>query len=416
MELGSPNQRNEKFQEKTVTLLPHIPYDIILYILSRTPVKSLLRFRCVSKSWCALISDPKFNLSIQQRKIVAMRKHDGSFPACLIDDEASVTELPEPEPLTDLKPLMDSIPVMDGRLRCVVTIRGSCNGLLLLNVWEDLFLWNPLTGCNRKVISHQRLSRRYPYKTVSGLCYDSSTDDYKAVLAVADLWDRTSLDKVVMAGSFKNRVWTEIPFPKNMGIVQSGTTVNERLHWLVTEYNDYGRSYLIFYFDPPMNELVKVSMPRQEGTGRGKYNLKVLGLGVLHGCLSMVTREGSGVEILAMTKYGDEASWTRWFRIPTVERLDYVRDLVPLCGTKNGVLLLQQGNYDVVLEYKSGRKVPSEFMFPYRTLGIGAVVLEESLVSPPRYEWEEEEYTEILLSGATLKWKRGDSQFNLIDS
>ncbi|KAF7145372.1 hypothetical protein RHSIM_Rhsim04G0195300 [Rhododendron simsii] len=192
MELGSPNQRNEKFQAKTVTLLLHIPYDIILNILSRTPVKSLLRFRCVSKSWCALISDPKFNLSIQRRKIVAIRKYHGSFPVCLIDDEASVTELPEPEPLTDLKPLMDSIPVMDGRLR--------------------------------------------------------------------------------------------------------------------------------------------------------------------------------------------------------------------------------SGSYDVVLEYKSGRKVPSEFLFPCRTLGIGAVVLEESLVSPPWYEWEEEEYTEILLSGATLKWKRRDDQFILIDS
>lgn len=175
-----------------------------------------------------------------------------------------------------------------------------------------------------------------------------------------------------------------------MQIVQSGPTVNGRLPWLVIDTDDNGlpRSYLIFYFDPPMNELVKVAMSRQEGTGREKYNLKVLGLGVLDECLSTVTHEGSGVEILAMMKYGDEASWMRLFTISTVESLDYVRDLVPLCCTKNGVLLLQQGNYDVVLEYNSEQKLPSEILFPCRRLGIDAVVLVESLVSPPSYEWD----------------------------
>lgn len=37
-----------------------LPLDIISYILSRLPVKSLLRFKCVSKSWCSLISYPQF--------------------------------------------------------------------------------------------------------------------------------------------------------------------------------------------------------------------------------------------------------------------------------------------------------------------------------------------------------------------
>ncbi|KAL9363934.1 hypothetical protein Peur_041807 [Populus x canadensis] len=38
-----------------------LPLDIISHILSRLPVKSLLRFKCVSKSWCSLISYPQFN-------------------------------------------------------------------------------------------------------------------------------------------------------------------------------------------------------------------------------------------------------------------------------------------------------------------------------------------------------------------
>jgi len=41
-------------------LLPTLPYDVILEILCRLPVKFILRFRCVCKSWNSLISDPIF--------------------------------------------------------------------------------------------------------------------------------------------------------------------------------------------------------------------------------------------------------------------------------------------------------------------------------------------------------------------
>ncbi|KAG6757042.1 hypothetical protein POTOM_037343 [Populus tomentosa] len=37
-----------------------LPLDIISHILSRLPVKSLLPFKCLRKSWCSLFSDPQF--------------------------------------------------------------------------------------------------------------------------------------------------------------------------------------------------------------------------------------------------------------------------------------------------------------------------------------------------------------------
>ncbi|KAG5561122.1 hypothetical protein RHGRI_004209 [Rhododendron griersonianum] len=82
-------------------------------------------------------------------------------------------EIPRPKPLQ-----------FAGCLR----IGGSCNGLVLLNFRKDLFMWNTFTGCCKKVLLVEFL-KQYSDSSimdVSGLCYDSSTDDYKAVTWVRD--------------------------------------------------------------------------------------------------------------------------------------------------------------------------------------------------------------------------------------
>ncbi|KAI8561469.1 hypothetical protein RHMOL_Rhmol04G0342200 [Rhododendron molle] len=41
-------------------LAPDLPHEVVYDILSRLPVKPLCRFKSVSKSWLALITDPHF--------------------------------------------------------------------------------------------------------------------------------------------------------------------------------------------------------------------------------------------------------------------------------------------------------------------------------------------------------------------
>ena len=103
--------------------------DLLREILLRLPVKPLLRFKCVSKRWLALISDRRFCHSHTLRQYRTPRP----FPsALLLATTPSSCRCPI-SPLTSSAVNSNSkhfrylkVPGMS------VTIMQSCNGLLLL--------------------------------------------------------------------------------------------------------------------------------------------------------------------------------------------------------------------------------------------------------------------------------------------
>ncbi|XP_057489500.1 F-box/kelch-repeat protein At3g23880-like [Actinidia eriantha] len=300
---------------------------------------------------------------------------------------------------------------------------GSSNGFLLVRVGGDFFLWNPLNRCCVKVLSNERYHYNCKSCTiVSGLCYDSSADDYKVV--VVNSWSRGYIhrhDSFGMVGSCRSKTWTEILFPSNWQKVRSGTTIDDRLHWLVAETGeDFSfQSYLIVYFDPQSNGFGKLPMPQR------KEDI-LLGLGVLNGCLSLAFCRGkmefdaSDIEVLAMKKYGDETSWTSLFVIPNLFGLCPSHMLVPLCTTEKGEVLIRWDKemQRRILAYNPKRKSYRNLPIPNNNCGVDVTMFVGSMVSLPNYNLEEEEYSEIFRSGVTRKWKRklGDAFFKVITS
>ncbi|XP_058181501.1 F-box/kelch-repeat protein At3g23880-like [Rhododendron vialii] len=335
MEPGRGKKRKKSVEEKEESHCPYVPEEIVVLILPRLPVKSLLRFRCVSKSWHSLISDPKFKLSTGRQQVIVMSRRGPTrtvnqwrFSIHLVDGEGSVNELHIPKPLTKGEP----------------RLRGSCNGMLLVSSGKNLFLWNSLTRCCNIVRSPYRLSDyEYDGLIISGLCYDSFTDDYKIIMA-------SMSDAFVMVGSFRNKTWKEIRFPYKKENLKSGPTVNDCVHWLVGSKEDPGsqiKPYLIVSFDPQTNEFVKVPMPQGPQHERFESSI-VCGFGVLDGCLSLtLSTDHQGrnkvrdVEVLAMAKYGDKASWTSLFVISDLTMFDPINTLAVLLGsTTNGEVLI----------------------------------------------------------------------------
>lgn len=141
----------------------------------------------------------------------------------MINDEASSRQVPKPKKLKVRG---------NKKLKWGLRIRGSCNGLVLLSNTVDISLWNPSTRCCKKVFSHAHLQTFD--RNTSGLLYDSSIDDYKVVTTCSELSQERDDDKVVV-GSFRNKTWTEVCLPYDKRHMQSGPTVTERVHWLVTK-------------------------------------------------------------------------------------------------------------------------------------------------------------------------------------
>ena len=143
-------------EEKTP--LPILVHELIVEILSWLPVKSLLPFRCVCKSWMSLISDPHFvKLHLHRSATCADLDHR----RLLLEGIHIHLNLLDCKNFYDiswtLRSVLDNPPLSMAehdicyRLKEKHMILCSCNGLICLvsdEEWEkspSVRLWNPAT-------------------------------------------------------------------------------------------------------------------------------------------------------------------------------------------------------------------------------------------------------------------------------
>ncbi|EYU32639.1 hypothetical protein MIMGU_mgv1a020975mg [Erythranthe guttata] len=168
----------------------HLPPEIIEIILSKlSSVKSLLRFKSVSKSWNTIITDPVF---VQNHIQKSKESNSQNLFLCRVRSSSpirfSVVEFDDDEKFQTL-PVVIEAPFGCGLVLCF------CDGILLLTnrACMKFVLWNPSTRTAEK-LWHRNCCR----KAAFGLCRDPNTDDFKVV--VADWYDYSVY-------SCKNKSW-----------------------------------------------------------------------------------------------------------------------------------------------------------------------------------------------------------------
>ncbi|MED6133017.1 hypothetical protein PIB30_024391 [Stylosanthes scabra] len=317
--------------------LPVLPGEIIVEILLRLPVKALLRFKRVCKSWRTLISSPKFAMDNFRQHSSANR----NLPSHLIYSNKHYEY--QRLGLLSLQPLFEATPsgvasfVHFGIDFCIgekfgndeLIIRGSCNGLLCLHHLPSsrFCLLNPAT----KSVSRCFRSELGPPSFYFGFGYDHVHDKYKLVTVHGHEQDLTQIF------TFGANSWTngpKFPYPVYAGLTGkigrflSGTTGT--LNWMAKV-----KEWVIISFDLANETFGEVSLPCLSGVD---HNTRDPELQVSLNCLSFTIQKETMFEVWMMKEHG---VWESWIMISRVNLLrHYYNNLIPLFISERYVLLL----------------------------------------------------------------------------
>ena len=284
----------EKMVEEILSM-EKLREEMIEEILWRLPVKSLLRFRCVSKAWYTLISKPQFVKAPlrHQHKLYEIgrlcpRSIDGPSPKGKLGvDLESHLGLPS---------------------KSLLAIVDSCHGLFCIvnrfcrfpppQASPELILWNPSTRQH----NHLPCPNFVPNKGFL-LCffYDFEDEDYKIVgiLTVKGMV-RTRIDVFAL----KSNNWRRIEETHASVIAQwdSGMPAyfNGNIHWVASNHYLHNKHKSIVAFSLREEKFQEMQLPNKT------RKIPVSYLRVLGGCPRV--RGLDYYEISAMKEYGNKKS------------------------------------------------------------------------------------------------------------
>ncbi|XP_062152249.1 F-box/kelch-repeat protein At3g06240-like [Alnus glutinosa] len=357
----------------------YLPNEVIIEILSRLPVKSLIRFRCVCKTWCSLIASPHFiathlNRALSksnaqhppyllfhyfdsdfQTQCFTLHYSDDPFPANHSDKHLAFYSSPGIRTRElSLDQEIEEIEEKRGYLNDFLHVVGSSNGVVCLadyvfrkNSGSLCVLWNPSI---QKVIllpdpnigaNFGGFTSNGPVIRSLGFGYDPKTDDYKLVKAVY-LEDPTHiLHPLVEIYSLRMGAWRSVTTPPPPYVIELcyvSVFLNGAVHWRVHTPSGQGDfRNVIVSLDMEDEAFGELAMPKSlEGVKFLDVNLAVI-----DGLLALVPCNEWGIAVTephsvwVMKEYGVAESWTKVFDICIPGRLDRV-----IGFTKNGEVLV----------------------------------------------------------------------------
>ncbi|XP_074263891.1 putative F-box protein At5g47300 isoform X1 [Silene latifolia] len=309
----------------TSSKLPYIPPEILIQILPKLPAKTLLRFRCVCKSWHSIIDNPDF-----------VHMH---FQHSRINSENSISNK-----------LLLAFEGMgcSGSVGCVLTVRdaqtlakvdhifrthfekyriiGSCNGLLLVALYaphghlNELRLWNP---CIRKsLIFPVCLLSSYLFRSHDWYVFGFSPDSqgYKVVGFDPNTLDVEDGKMYFAVYTLSNQQWTVRKDPLNVPIlnrynrrrlfdyVSTAVFFRGAVHWLGKIDNQRHAFTHLASFDFDHEKLTFLELPftcEESGTLRFLFFLR--------GSLAVFSISEVTSSIWMLDLDNQKRPWTLWF-------------------------------------------------------------------------------------------------------
>ncbi|XP_045791127.1 F-box/kelch-repeat protein At3g23880-like [Trifolium pratense] len=285
----------------------YLPFELIIEILLRLPVKSLLRFKSVCKSWFSLISKPNFANS--------------HFQITVATRTSRILTLTQTPPRKfqsiDFEINSDSVSLNHNFLPPPYTycqIKGSCRGFICLYSFRDIWIWNPSNRFHKQIPLSRfgSVLHNFTYH-LYGFGYDQSRDDYVVVLLTCYLI--TNFSCVLEFFSLRDNTWNEIGKTHltylNTCQCKAGSFINGVVHW----------------------KLFEMPLPNDFHHSRENYGIWVFGE-----FLSLWVKDypNNTTEIWVMKEYKLHSSWTKTLVICAEGGSSFYK---PVCRTKSGDII-----------------------------------------------------------------------------
>nr|DAD48206.1 TPA_asm: hypothetical protein HUJ06_018143 [Nelumbo nucifera] len=345
-----------------------LPEEVIFDILCRLPVKSLLRSKCVCKSWFALISDPRFvkqHLNRVLESITTPNDHGGSSNFIVVSsgivyhvDDGSETAMHDGSSRKFDLPFQDSF-------RCP-WVAGSCNGLVCLanetydDTLEDLIVWNPYIGDYIKLpeAPFELPPSSLLMNDVSAFGYTSALDEYKVVKIIhtLDISRRPGVNRsIILVHTLGTDSWRKIGEDVSFQIDRrsGGLLLHGAIHWAAIRLIPVGVMSLIVYFDLEDEAFWELPPP-----DIGEVDKDSFQLGVLRGCLcAFHSVLGERIDIWIMEDYGKKESWIRRFSYQSRAIARGLESYEPTWFVRDGEIFLKNASGEVVLYHPIRERV-----------------------------------------------------------
>uniref|UniRef100_A0A5B6YUY8 F-box domain-containing protein n=1 Tax=Davidia involucrata TaxID=16924 RepID=A0A5B6YUY8_DAVIN len=288
-----------------------LPIEIVIDILWRLPVKTLIRFRSVCKSWRSIISDSSFitthfnNNNSSDADLLCMWRENGFKTTCTLVCSKTLDKLSEVElPLPGCK---------SGDCGCHIV--GSCNGLLCLYVEifdpfdTNIYLWNPSVRKLKTLPSslHPEEFIKPETYVVLGFGFDHRTRDFKVVRI---LYNQQPLVEVY---TLSTDSWRSIEVAVPFIFIYSSPDVPfvcRSFHWPAYSSGDVFRQ-LIVSFDISEEAFGEIMLPNYQVDGDKLHE----SIKVYKGLLALFVWSTHCCHVWVMKEYGVPESWMKQLTI-----------------------------------------------------------------------------------------------------
>uniref|UniRef100_A0A7N2N0R6 F-box domain-containing protein n=1 Tax=Quercus lobata TaxID=97700 RepID=A0A7N2N0R6_QUELO len=355
--------------QTATTMGERIPNDVVEDILGQLPVKSLTRFRCVSRSCDSIITDPTFitkhfklNLN-QSESLVSTNTHTGYLLYTTEDKNSS----PSSKHLCTVVCNSDSTLTQISRFEIPslfekYSIVGFCNGLFCLASSDNdlnhiIYLWNPSIRMFKKLLATPFTDEdnKKHKSSVVGLAYNSQNNDFKILRLLSVLLGPEAKAEVEIY-SLSTDSWRKVVismeslrgYEPNLGrIVKIDPPcifLNGALHTVVMTI----RHRFILSFDVNDESFREIMFPFNYSDVVTKYQLALFKRSL---AVFVFARSLGGVlcHIWVMEEYGVAESWTRKYMVPMI----WVRVGNFYGCTDNGELLIENATGLVSIDPES---------------------------------------------------------------